>query len=147
MAKISKFDYKMFDAARRVAETSNFDSFHLGCVIVYRHKIIGSACNSKKTHPMQKKYNRKYRKFKHGHKPIVDSLHAEIAAINSIPYPIAQQINWKEAAIYVYRICNGKSLGHGLARPCKACLNAIKDIGIGHLYYTGEDSFVYEKLF
>ena len=146
MAELSKFDYKMFDAARKVAETSNFESFHLGCVFVYKHKIIASASNSTKTHPMQKKYNRKYRKFKYGNKPIVDSLHAEIAALNSIPYPIAQQIHWKDVAVYVYRICKGKPSGHGLARPCKACMNALKDAGIGHLYYTGEDSLVYEKM-
>lgn len=147
MARITKFDYKMFDAARRAAGTSDFDSFHLGCVVVYKHKIIASASNSTKTHPMQKKYNRKYRKFKHGDKPIVDSLHAEIAALNSIPYPIAQQIQWKDVSVYVYRICKGKPLGHGMARPCKACMNALKDAGVGHLYYTGEDSFVYERLF
>lgn len=147
MANFSKFDYKMFAAAKEVAETSDFDSFHLGCVIVYKRKIIASAANSNKTHPMQKKYNRKYRKFKHGGKPIVDSLHAEIAALNSIPYPIAQQLHWNEVSVYVYRICRGKPLGHGMARPCKACLNALRDMGICHLYYTGEDSFVYERLF
>jgi len=146
MAEITKFDYKMFDKARQIAETSNFESFHLGCVIVYKHKIIASASNSTKTHPMQKKYNRKYRKFKYGEKPIIDSLHAEIAALSSIPYPVAKQIQWKDVSVYVYRICKGKPLGHGMARPCKACRNALKDMGIGHLYYTGEDSFIYERL-
>lgn len=147
MAHLTKFDYKMFAAAQEVANTSDFDSFHLGCVIVYKRKIIASAANSTKTHPMQKKYNRKYRKFKKGNKPIVDSLHAEIAALNNIPYPIAQQLHWNEVSIYVYRICPGKPLGHGMARPCKACLNALRDAGITHLYYTGEDSFIYERLY
>lgn len=146
MPAITKFDYKMFAKARQVAETSDFGSFHLGCVIVYKHKILASASNSTKTHPMQKKYNRKYRNFKHGEKPIVDSLHAEIAALSSIPYPIAQQIQWKDVSVYVYRICKGKPLGHGMARPCKACRNALRDMGINHLYYTGEDSFIYERL-
>lgn len=146
MSVITKFDYKMFTKARQIAETSDFGSFHLGCVIVYKHKILASASNSTKTHPMQKKYNRKYRNFKHGEKPIVDSLHAEIAALSSIPYPIAQQIQWKDVSVYVYRICKGKPLGHGMARPCKACRNALRDMGINHLYYTGEDSFIYERL-
>jgi len=147
MAYFSKFDYKMFDAARRVAETSDFESFHLGCVVVYKRRIIAAASNTVKTHPMQKKYNRKYRKFKQGNKPIRDSLHAEMAAINSIPYPVAQQLQWKDVSVYVYRICRGKPLGHGLAKPCRACMNALKDLGVGHLYYTGEDSFIYERLF
>jgi len=146
MPAFNKFDYKMFKKARQVAETSDFGSFHLGCVIVYKHKVLASASNSTKTHPMQKKYNRKYRDFKHGEKPIVDSLHAEIAALSSIPYPIAQQIQWKDVSVYIYRICKGKPLGHGMARPCKACRNALRDMGINHLYYTGEDSFIYERL-
>ena len=146
MATFTKFDYKMFNKARQIAETSNFESFHLGCVITYKHKIIGAASNSTKTHPMQKRYNRRYRNFKKGRKPIVDSLHAEIAALSSISYPVAQQVQWKDVSIYVYRICNGKPLGHGTARPCAACRNALRDAGIVHLYYTGEDSFIYERL-
>ena len=146
MSVLTKFDYKMFNKAKQVAETSDFGSFHLGCVIVYKHKILASASNSTKTHPMQKKYNRKYRQFKHGEKPIIDSLHAEIAALSSIPYPVAQQIQWKDVAVYVYRISPGKPLGHGMARPCKACRKALQDMGITHLYYTGDNSYIYERL-
>ena len=55
-------------------------------------------------------------------------------------------IHCLHVSVYVYRICKGKPLGHGMARPCKACRNALRDMGINHLYYTGEDSFIYERL-
>ena len=71
----SKRDFAMFDSARRAAENSTFEGFHLGCVMAYKGRIISSGWNSKKTHPVQKKYNRKYRKFNKSQKPIVDSLH------------------------------------------------------------------------
>ena len=33
-----------------------------------------------------------------------------------------------------------------MARPCNACLAAIKDLGIRNIYYTTDDGFVHEKL-
>ena len=103
MGKISKADYRFFEAARRVAETSDFDNFHIGCVLVYKKHIIASAANTNKTAPIQKKYN-KYRNFNKSNKPIKDSLHAEIRALAAVPYPLAQTINWREVSVYVYRI-------------------------------------------
>lgn len=144
---ISKFDEKMFAAARKVAKTSDFDTFHLGCVIVYKKHIIGAASNSDKTHPMQAHYNQ-YREFNKTQNGIKHSVHAEIAAINSIPYTIGKDINWDKVRLYIYRICPGKKNKWGLAKPCAACLMAIRDIGIRHLYYTGDDGgLIYEKLY
>ena len=142
---ISKFDIKMLAAARKIAYTSDFDSFHTGCVIVYKHHIIGAASNSDKTHPMQAIYN-KYRKFNKTKNGIKHSVHAEIAAINSIPYTIGREVEWSKVRVYIYRICPGKIGGYGLAKPCPACTQALRDMGIRHIYYTGEGSYVYEQM-
>lgn len=147
MSKISKFDYKMFEHARKIAESSNFNTFHMGCVITYQKHIIGSASNSKKTHPMQKKYNRKYRKFNKSNKPVLDCGHAEILALASIPYTIEQNIDWRQVKVYIYRICKGKDLGFGMARPCPACMAALKDKGVKNIYYTTDDGFAMEEIF
>lgn len=146
MSKISNFDMKMFDAARRVALQSDFDNFHIGCVIVYKKHIIASACNTNKTSPKQKKYNRK-RDFNKSSKPTKHSMHAEIRALSLIPYPLQQTINWREVSVYTYRICRGKRLGHGLARSCAGCMAAIKDLGIQDMYYTTDTGFCYEKIY
>lgn len=147
MAEFTNFDYRMFEKAKEIAETSNFLHFHVGCVITYKRHIIGQGSNSSKTHPTQKYYNQRYRHFsKRGGKPTVHAIHAEIAALNSIPYPIAAQINWKEVHVYVYRISNGRVTGRGLARCCDSCMNALKDKGVRHFYYTGNDSYIYERV-
>lgn len=143
---LSKFDYKMFERARIIAQTSTYDTHNLGCIMTYKGHILAEGANSNKTHPTQKKYNKKYRHFNKSPKMISDSLHAEIAALSNVPYPVKQNINWKEVHVYIYRICPGKHLGQGMARPCAACMAALKDIGIKHIYYTTDNGFAYERI-
>lgn len=147
MSRLSKYDYAVFEKARQVAQTSTYNGHSLGCVIVYKKHIISMSSNSSKTHPLQKKYNRKYRTFKKSAKPIMDSGHAEILALADIPYPLQQSIDWRQVKVYVYRICNGKRLGMGLARPCPACMAALRDKGIKQIYYSSDDGFVMEEIY
>lgn len=143
----SKFDIRMFNEARMEAESSEFKRFHTGSVIVYKKHIIGRGKNDDKSHPMQKEYNRKYRTFNNvGGNYINDSIHAEIAAISSIPYTVGIDIDWSKVKVYVYRISRGTKLGYGLAKPCPACMNALKDLGIRHIYYTDSDGYSYLQL-
>lgn len=143
MATFTNFDKKMFERAALLAEDSNFRAFHLGCVIVYKHKIIGEGYNSTKTHPVQKHYNRRYRSFKKSIKPFQDSLHAEIAALQSIPYPVAQEVDWKKVKVYVVRV---REKDFGLARPCPACMAALREMGVRNFYYSTEGGFAYEEV-
>lgn len=146
MAKITKSDYKFFEMARKEAEKSDFEGFKLGCVLVYRKHVIGRGHNSNKTSPKQKKYNR-HRQFKKGPQAIKHSLHAEIDAINAVTYPVASSVNWSDVKVYVFRISPGKPLGQGLSAPCPACRAALSELGVRHLYYTGDTSYIYEEMF
>lgn len=141
----TSFDKRMFNKAKEVAETSTYKLHSIGCVVVYKKKIVSMAANSCKSHPMQKKYN-KYRNFNRTEKPIHDGGHAEILALSRISYPIEQEIEWSKVKIYIYRISPGHESGMGLARPCPACLQAIRDKGIKDIYYTGNASYIYERL-
>lgn len=141
---ITKFDRRMLAAAHKAALLSDFDSFHTGCVIVYKKHIIGMGSNSDKTHPMQAKYNQ-YRNFNKTKNCIKHSVHAEIDALNSIPYVIGKEVEWSKVKVYIYRICPGRVGGYGLAKPCEACIQALRDIGIKHIYYTGNGSYIYER--
>lgn len=144
---INKFDKQMFKAARKVAQTSDFETFHVGCVITYKKHIIGAAANSDKTHPKQAYYN-KYRKFNKTKNGVKHSVHAEIAAINSISYSIGKDIEWSKVKVYIYRVAPGLARGHGMSRPCAACRAAFKDLGIKHIYYTSsEGTLIYEQLY
>ena len=145
--KIKKSDMRFFDLARKEAEQSDYPRFHVGCVIVYKGHVISADHNSEKEAPIQKKYNR-YRNFKnyHNHSSVRHSLHAEIAAIKKIPYPIAQQIDWKKVKVYTYRICKGHDSKRGLSRPCAACMAYIKSLGIRQIFYSTDDGFAAERL-
>lgn len=147
MAEFSKHDMKMFDLARKAALESTYEPFKLGTVMSYKGKVLATGHNSRKTNPTQKKYNRKYRTFRENGQPIHDYLHAEIDCLLNIPKCIDVNLDYSKVKVYTYRICNGKRFNFGLARSCPACLHALRDKGIQHFYYTGDDSFIYEKVY
>jgi deoxycytidylate deaminase len=133
--------------ARQEALHSQFDRFHLGCIITYKGRIIGRGSNSDKTDPLQKKYNKERKFNKCGKQPVKHSIHAEIAALKSIPYSIQESIDWTKVKVYIFRICSGKKLGFGNARCCPGCMKALRDKGIQHIYYTTDQWFAYERIF
>lgn len=139
---ITKSDYKYFQKAMHIAMLSDFKGVHIGCVAMYKGNIVGIGCNTNKTHPAQKYYN-KYRNP--GGEDIsmvaIPKLHAEINCINQFKHT---NINFSKVKLYIYRLRNDRP--YGMARPCPACMAAIKDIGIKNIYYTTNDGFVYEKL-
>lgn len=97
------------------------------------------ACNTNKTHPMQKYYNR-YR-YHPQTSYFYPKLHAEINCISSIRH---LDINFSKVKLYVYRTrCDQE---YGIARPCPSCMAAIKDLGIRHIYYTTNDGYAYEEI-
>lgn len=144
--RLHKFDYRMIDKAIEVAHGSDFRHFKTGCVITYKGHIISMAHNVEKTTPAQKRYNR-LRKFNNDDfDEAIHKTHAEILAIQKIGYTTLVQTDWGRANIYIARIALGLPGGIGLAKPCPACMQAIKDLGIRNLFYTGDDcDIVYER--
>lgn len=143
---LKKSDIKFFEEARKVAEQSDFPRFHVGCVVVYQGIVIATGHNSEKSDPVQHYYNR-YRNFKYTTKGTVrHSIHAEIKALKSIPYPVKQEIDWRKIKVYIYRIAPGLPLKMGVSRPCPACLQQIKDLGIRNVFYTTDYGYVYERI-
>ena len=130
-------DYYYFSKARQVTVISDYHKEHVGCIAVYHGQVIGIGCNSNKTHPMQKFYNR-YRKESD---TLLPKLHAEINCINQLKH---LDINFSKVKLYIYRI--RKDQPCGMARPCSSCMAAIKDLGIKNIFYTTNDGFAYERL-
>ena len=89
---------------------------------------------------MQKKYNKKYRHFNRSSKMINDSIHAEMSCLVNIPKCVDLNLDYSKCKVYIYRISPGKRLQIGLARPCEACMNALRDKGIRKIYYTTDGS-------
>lgn len=143
--KFSKFDMRMFNEAHKEAMKSTYKrrSQHVGAVITYKGHIIGRGCNSNKTHPLQKEFNR-YRDYNNADVYSPDKLHAEISAICSISYTVGINVRWDKANIYIYRPMNDTKMA--CAKPCPACMNAIKSLGIRHIYYTDSNGYSYLQL-
>lgn len=141
-------DIMAFSAAYAMATASEFSGQRVGCVLVYGNNIIGSGTNKLKSDPIQHKYNR-YRDFHNlthtsSFPKNHDAIHAEMSAIKSVPYNVAQNINWNKVKAYVYRIAPGLKYGQGLARPCPACQHALVDMGITDVYYSTDYGFAHE---
>ena len=134
---LRNIDYKYFNKARQVANISDYKKQHVGCVAVYQGQVIGLGCNTNKTHPIQKFYN----KYRMPSDYMLPKLHAEISCINQIKH---LDINFSKVKLYIYRI--RKDQPFGLSRPCLSCMAAIKDLGIRDIYYTTNDGYAYEKL-
>ena len=134
---LRNIDYKYFNKARQVASISDYKKQHIGCVAVYQGQVIGLGCNTNKTHPIQKFYN----KYRNPSDSMLPKLHAEISCINQIKN---LDVNFSKVKLYIYRIRNDQPFG--LAHPCPSCMAAIKDLGIRYVYYTTNDGYAYEKL-
>lgn len=130
-------DYRYFEKARKVAELSDYNKIHIGCIAIYQGQIIGLGCNCNKTHPMQKQYNR----YRFSSDSLLPKLHAEIHCLNQIKN---LNINFSKVKLYIYRIRNDQP--YGMARPCPSCMAAIKDMEIKDIYYTTNNGFSYERL-
>lgn len=139
---ITKSDYRYFEKAKRIAAISDYRKIHIGCVAVYKGIIIGIGCNTNKTHPAQKYYNR-FRKpdGEDISMVCVPKLHAEINCLNQIKH---LDINFSKVKLYIYRKRNDQP--YGMARPCPSCMAAIRDLGIKEIYFTTNDGFAYEYI-
>ena len=138
MIYMSRTKELFFNKANDMSHYSTDKKYHIGCVAVYHNNVIALGYNNKKTHPMQKKYN-EYREVKYN-KDIIPSIHAEMMCLLSIRH---LELKWNKVSLYIYRSCTH---GQGLARPCPACMAAIKDLGIKNIYYTTQDGFAYERI-
>lgn len=138
---ITKRNIKFFQRAKDLADNSDFKNIHIGCVIANKNRVIGEGFNTYKTHPMQKKFDA-FRTFNtlncmsHVH-----ALHAEIMALVSVK---DDNIDWSRIEVYIYR--KRKTKLHGMARPCPACMTALKQKGVRHIYYTTDDGVAYEDI-
>lgn len=145
--RFRKKDYRYFQMAKEQAMQSTYDRVAVGCILVYKNHVIGAGFNNKKTCPQQKRANKK-RNFNHNsNRPINHYMHAEISALRSVPYTVAQSICWRNVDVYVYRISPGHSLGMGLSRPCAGCMSELTNLGIKNIFYSGNNGFVYEEIY
>ena len=135
--RLTKAHKAYFDAARSVAQLSDFPRIKIGTVAVYKHRIISSGCNLVKTAPIQKKYNI-YRFAE----DTPHCLHSEVACLK--PLIGRNDIDFKNIELYIYREYKNGDLA--MCRPCPSCLALIRSLGIRYIYYVGDNSYINEEL-
>lgn len=136
--ELSKSHRAYFKAAKAVSELSKFEQHKIGAVVVYKHKIISSGCNSYVTNPLQKRYN----KFRFDTDQTSHSKHAELECL--LPIINRRDIDFNRVNLYIYR--QHKSGALACARPCESCFNLIKDLGIRNIYYSNDGGFSHEEI-
>ena len=131
---------KYFSFAKNVSIHSDFCgskvSRNTGCVMIYKNRVISVGWNISREHPVQKKYN-KDRGFDTSISK--NSLHAEMYALIKSD---DLDIDWSKVKIFVYREHADGSTA--MAKPCSACLMAIKDRGIKTAFYTTDNGYAKE---
>ncbi len=135
--RLTKSHRAYFKAAKAVSEMSDFKQ-RIGCVVVYKHRIISSGFNRYKTNPLQKKYN-KYRFYEDTG---MHSVHAETDAL--LPLIWRKDIDFSHVSIYLYRQYKNGELAP--SRCCESCMALIRSLGIRHIYYTRHGSYASEEL-
>jgi len=116
---------RFFELARQLSYKSDYESQKLGCVIVKKNKIISVGFNQRKTHPKSNT------RFNH--------IHAELSAVLGVDKELL-----RNSAAYVYRETkDGKA---AMAKPCPACEDVLKRVGIKKVYYSSIDGFKEEYI-
>lgn len=134
---LTKSHRTYFKVAKAMSELSDFKQQHIGCVAVSGHKIISSGYNTCKTNPLQKRLN--------VHRFEADTpatAHAELNCL--LPLINRKDIDFSNITLYIYREYKNGALA--LAKPCASCEALIKNLGIRHIYYTGNNSYINEEI-
>ncbi len=127
---------KFLNLARSMSEISNFNKYRIGAVLVIKNKIIARGYNSQKGHPLQKRYNTVRTDMgENSHHPI----HAEMDVLKKL-----KGIDLKNAELFIYNINNNGE--QRMARPCGACMDALKEHGIKTIHYSTPDGFATEYI-
>ena len=123
---MTKRDLKFYSVAKAVSKTSTYGKILIGAIIVYKREIISVGANCRKTHPLQMLYDR-YRDSS------VDWCHHYLhAEMNAIIHADKEYL--PNSVIYIFREDRNGKIAN--CRPCEACMNMIKDVGIKKIYYT-----------
>ena len=124
------------DMAHNACFYSDNQKTRLGCVVIYKNKVISVGWNMNKTNPLQQELNL-YRGF--DSTVAYNSLHAEVHALLKCKN---LDIDWRRVNLFVYRI--KKDGTRGIAKPCEACEALIRSMRIREVYYSTAKGFGYE---
>lgn len=125
--------------AKCASEFGTFGRLKIGAVIMYKNTVLCIGWNTHNESGLQTYYNR-YRNFDPKYYP--NRAHAEMNAIRRFRQLTRKyDYDMKYVRIFVYR--QYKDGTSAIAKPCCACMRAILDSGIRHIYYTINNGYGY----
>lgn len=136
--RLTKTHRAYFEAARSVAQLSDFPRIKIGAVATYKHRIVSSGFNSRKTDPLQKKYN-VYR-FE---EETPHCVHAELICLK--PLIGRDDIDFRHVDLYIHR--SNKDGAPLLARPCRSCEKLIRDLKIRKVFFSTYGGYASEEFY
>lgn len=129
-------DKRFLHKAEQTSQQAVHYKFKIGCVLTKGRKLVSSGYNTlAKTHPLQSHYASLVGK------PDAIFLHAEIAAIVEAK---SKGIDLTGCVAYVFRRGLGGDVR--MARPCKVCMQALKDVGVKTVVYTTDFGYAVETI-
>lgn len=133
--------------AKAASSMSDFSRSRLGAVLMYKGKVVSVGWNSTKTSPVQKRVN-----VERGYdvESSTCSLHAEISCLNRAKAWYREEYrDWTDEEfsrmkMFVWREKKENIEGRvvskaGLAKPCKACMRALREAGIREVWWSSGD--------
>ena len=133
---LSKRNRAYFNVAKEMSKLSDFPRVHIGCCVVYKHKVISTGYNTQRGDPIQKKIN-VYR----FNDDVKHCAHAEVMALK--PLIGRKDIEFKNVELYLYREYKNGELA--MSKPCASCNALIRSLGVRYIYYTGNQSYICEE--
>lgn len=134
---------KYFNIAKQVALESDYSHNKVGCVLIYKNKIISIGHNEKKSNTIQKYYNN-YRSTKERTFNVDNHenyIHAEIQCVNNATRTFKGDLS--KCQLFICRITKSGQIK--LSKPCLACSKYLEDMGIKSIYYTTDNGWCYER--
>ena len=130
---------RCFYLAKCASEFGTFKRLKLGAVIMYKNTVLSVGWNTNTESQLQAYYNR-LRNF--DPRDALNSAYAEMNAIRRFRQLLKRSdYDFRHIRIFVYR--QYKDGTTALAKPCAACMQAIIDSGIRHVYYTTHAGYEY----
>lgn len=134
-------DAHLFAVARECMLKADYNgSARIGCIAVYKGSILAKGYNTYRTHTEQARYN-KWRYKDEGNNYLPQRLHAELSVLRKIKY---LDIDFSKVKFYIYRETKDGHLG--MARPCPACMAALKQFKVVKIAYSTNDGFAREEI-
>lgn len=125
---------RYFNLAKLASLQASHLRYSVGAVIVNGNYVVTKGSNKRKSHTRQHRYDKQTNYFSS-----FANIHAEICALIKSGL---RDISGCE--IYVHRTEKSGILAH--SKPCCSCMQAIKDSGIKHVYFTSKDGYCYERV-